>query len=83
VHTGEAFVGTLGSGDKLDFSALGDTVNAAARLGSLAQANELMVSWTAWKSSGLPIDGLDRRPVTLAGRSEPLDVVHWRAPSTV
>ncbi len=77
VHTGEAFVGTLGSGDKFDFSALGDTVNAAARLGSLAQANELLVSWDAWKASGLPAEKLDRRPVQLAGRAEPLDVVHW------
>jgi adenylate cyclase len=81
VHTGEAFVGTLGSGDKFDFSALGDTVNAAARLGSLAQANELLVSWAAWQASGLPADNLDRRPVQLAGREEPLDVVHLRAGS--
>jgi adenylate cyclase len=79
VHTGNAYVGTLGSGDKLDFSALGDTVNAAARLGALAQANELLVSWDAWKASGLPIDGLDRRALTLAGRAEPLEVVHWHA----
>lgn len=83
VHTGDAYVGTLGSGEKLDFSALGDTVNSAARLGSLAKANELLVSWQAWKSSGLPIDGLDRRPVTLVGRTEPLDVVHWHAPQRV
>jgi adenylate cyclase len=82
VHTGIAFVGTLGSGDKFDFSALGDTVNAAARLGSLAQANELLVSWDAWNVSGLPAENLDRRPVQLAGREEALDVVHWR-PETV
>jgi adenylate cyclase len=77
VHTGVAFVGTLGSGDKFDFSALGDTVNAAARLGSLAPANELLVSWTAWQTAGLPADKLDRRPVKLTGREEPLEVVHW------
>jgi adenylate cyclase len=77
VHTGEAFVGTLGSGDKFDFSALGDTVNAAARLGSIAQPNELLVSWTAWRAAGLPAENLDRRPVQLTGRAEPLDVVHW------
>lgn len=79
VHTGSAFVGTLGSGEKLDFSALGDTVNSAARLGSVAQANELLVSWDAWKSSGLPTEDLDRGPLALAGRAEPLEVVHWRA----
>ena len=36
VHTGEAFVGVVGSEEKIDFTALGDTVNVAARLGSTA-----------------------------------------------
>jgi adenylate cyclase len=79
VHTGSAYVGTLGVGDKLDFSALGDAVNAAARLGSLAQANELLVSWDTWKASGLPTEGLDRRSLALSGRTEPLGVVHLHA----
>jgi len=79
VHTGVAYVGTLGSGEKFDFSALGDTVNSAARLGSLAQASELLVSWPAWQSSGLASENLDRRMLTLAGRSEPMDVVHWHS----
>ncbi|HZP19266.1 MAG TPA: adenylate/guanylate cyclase domain-containing protein [Bauldia sp.] len=77
VHTGIAYVGTLGSGDKFDFSALGDTVNAAARLGSQAGPSELLVSWAAWQAAGLPADNLDRRVLALAGRSEPMDVVHW------
>ena len=34
VHTGETFVGVLGSDEKTDFTALGDTVNVAARLGA-------------------------------------------------
>src|SRR5439155_23451301 len=32
VHTGKSFVGTVGEGDARDFTALGDTVNTAARL---------------------------------------------------
>ena len=36
VHSGEAFVGAIGSAEKIDFTALGDTVNIAARLGGLA-----------------------------------------------
>src|SRR5207247_2549302 len=38
VHTGEAFVGTVGADDRLDFTALGDTVNVAARPGTEAGA---------------------------------------------
>ena len=43
VHTGEAFVGVVGSDEKVDFTALGDTVNIAARLGGLAGPGELLV----------------------------------------
>jgi adenylate cyclase len=82
LHTGPAFVGVLGAGEKLDFSALGDTVNAAARLGSLARPGELLVSWAAWERSGLPVEGLERRTVEVAGRREPLDIVALRSAST-
>jgi len=38
VHTGLFYVGYIGEGDALDFTALGDTVNTAARLTSMAKA---------------------------------------------
>ena len=78
LHTGPAFVGVLGAGEKLDFSALGDTVNTAARLGALAGPGELLVSWPAWSRSGLPSGGLDRRHVEIAGRRDGMDVVSIR-----
>ena len=37
IHTGIAFVGSIGTAETFDFTALGDTVNAAARLGSIAK----------------------------------------------
>jgi adenylate cyclase len=75
VHTGQAFVGVLGSGDKLDFSALGDAVNVAARLGSGAGPGELVVSRAAWESARLATDGVDFGSLEVKGRAEPLDVV--------
>src|SRR4029077_3995680 len=53
VHAGEAFVGAVGSGEKIDFTALGDTVNIAARLGGLAGPGELLVSRAAWDRAAL------------------------------
>src|SRR6476619_367383 len=74
VHTGEAFVGTVGDGERLDFTALGDTVNVAARLGSDAGAGELLVSAAAWRAAGRAGDA-ERRELTVKGRAEPLEVV--------
>jgi adenylate cyclase len=75
VQTGTAFVGVLGSDDKLDFSALGDTVNVAARLGSVAGPGELIASRAAWDRAGLTADGAELRAIDIAGRSAALDVV--------
>jgi adenylate cyclase len=74
VHTGPAFVGTVGSDEKLDFTALGDTVNVAARLGSDAGAGELLVTATAWRAAGRE-GNAQRRELTVKGRAEPLEVV--------
>lgn len=81
VHSGEAFVGAIGSDDRLDFTALGDTVNVAARLGSLAAPGELLVSGAAWGAAGR--EGGERRSVAIAGRTEPLDVVALGASQAV
>ena len=73
-HTGEAFVGVVGSDEKTDFTALGDTVNIAARLGGLAGPGELLVSRTAWDRAGLA-EPAAQREVDIAGRTGNLAVV--------
>jgi adenylate cyclase len=82
VHTGSAFVGVVGVQGKLDFTALGDTVNVAARLGSLAGRGELFVSRAAWERAGRA-PGDQVRTVEVIGRSAPLDVVVLRAATSV
>jgi adenylate cyclase len=74
VHTGEAFVGVVGSDAKTDFTALGDTVNIAARLGGLAGPGELLVSRVAWDRAGLGTPPAERE-VEIAGRTGSLPVV--------
>ena len=83
VHTGIAFVGTVGSSAEIsDFTALGDPVNTTARLASLAGAGELLVSVEAAAEGELAVDGLERRTVEVRGREATLDVVVLRVGAT-
>jgi adenylate cyclase len=81
VHVGEAFVGVVGSDEKLDFTALGDTVNITARLGSVAGPGELLVSRAAWDRAGFTAP-LDEREIEIAGRAGRLGVVSTGALAT-
>jgi adenylate cyclase len=82
IHTGEAFVGAIGAAERIDFTALGDTVNVAARLGGEAGEGELLVSDATWRAAGRS-DPAERRSLTLKGRAEPLDVVVLHAEATL
>lgn len=72
VHAGKAFVGNVGK-EVIDFTALGDTVNTAARLQSLAEPGELVISDEAYAAAP-PSLSAERRTVSLRGRSEPITV---------
>ena len=80
VHTGWSFVGSVGEGDARDFTALGDTVNATARLTSLAGPGEILVSADAATAGDLETTGLERRTLELRGRDQTLDA--WVATAT-
>lgn len=74
IHTGIAFAGTVGEGDAVDFTALGDTVNAASRIAGMAGPGELLVSEMTAEAAGLDTDGLEARTLELRGREQPVDV---------
>jgi adenylate cyclase len=79
VHTGRSFVGAVGEGDARDFTALGDTVNTAARLSALAGPGELLISCEAGDAAGIETGGLERRTLEIRGRDQPVDVWVTRA----
>ena len=76
IHSGLAFVGVLGTeGGAIDFTGVGDTVNTAARLGSVAADGELLVSIAAAEHASLAAAGAEHRTLELKGRKRPIDVV--------
>jgi len=50
VNTGPAVVGNMGSRDRLQYTALGDTVNTAARFCGAAPAFNLLVGWATFQA---------------------------------
>ena len=78
VTSGVSFVGAVGAGEKVDMTAMGDNVNIAARLASAAGAGELLVTLAAATAAGLGDRKLERRSLSLKGKSEPTEVIVLR-----
>ncbi|MDP8958792.1 MAG: adenylate/guanylate cyclase domain-containing protein [Actinomycetota bacterium] len=76
VHTGLAYVGTVQGteGTVNDVTALGDTVNTAARLVSLAGSGEVLISEETFTAARMNALDLPRRTVQLKGKGEPFGV---------
>ena len=70
VHSGIAFVGSIGSGPHVELTAMGDRVNVAARLASAAGAGEILVTSDAAQAARLDRTGLERRDLALKGKSD-------------
>jgi class 3 adenylate cyclase len=73
VHTGEAMVGNLGSDEYQNFTAIGDTVNVAARLQSQAQAGEVVCSAAALEGAGEGVRTTALGALELKGRRTPVE----------
>ena len=50
INTGPAVVGNMGSKDRLQYTALGDTVNTAARFCSAAPAFNILIGWPTFEA---------------------------------
>lgn len=79
VHTGTAFVGSLGSEQgTTDITVLGDAANIAARLSTEAGVGEVLISEPAFTAADIQLGDLEKRTLNLKGRSEPMVV--WVLP---
>ena len=70
VHTGVAFIGSVGQPPVTDLTALGDVVNTTARLASAAATGEILVTQAAAAASHFETTSLERRELELKGKRE-------------
>ncbi len=74
VTSGEALVGNLGSESRMEFTAIGDTVNTAARLENLAQAGQTLVSAEVARAAGDAYELRALGPHPVRGKREPVEL---------
>ncbi len=83
VHRGEALVGSVGAPNRLNYTAIGDAVNVAARLEELNKHfhSSLVVSAATVEAAGeAPADLVGPLSVEVRGRHAPLDVYYLPTP---
>ncbi|MGO4572943.1 adenylate/guanylate cyclase domain-containing protein [Microvirga sp. 2TAF3] len=75
LHAGPAIIGEMGYGQATNLTAVGDTINAASRLESLAKERgaQLVVSAELARRAGLDLTGHERQTVLVRGREAPID----------
>ncbi len=85
IHSGEAIVGTMGPPEAPILSAIGDTINTAARIEAETKKHgvSLILSQETNVCSGVSWRHSESKQISVRGRSQLLDIVVVRDPSAV
>ena len=74
VNAGTSYIGRVGVDADANFTALGDTVNVAARLQGLAKPGEIILGEDLWQSERSSLPPTEQRDVEIRGREEPMTI---------
>lgn len=78
IATGEVILGSVGSADRLDYTALGSTVNLCSRLCSAAAAREILLAEGTWEKVRDLIAAEPLDPLGVKGFAGPVNVFRMR-----
>ncbi len=74
IHSGEVVVGMFGSARKREYTALGHTVNVAARLEQMAAANQILISSQTYELVQAQVHVARLEPIMVKGLADPMQV---------
>ena len=80
IHSGEVIIGYMGTARRMDYTAIGDTVNVAARLTAEAAPDQILISSATWDSLREKVPARRLPPRKLKGRGEPIETfeIQWK-----
>jgi adenylate cyclase len=80
IHTGRAIVGYMGTSRRLDYTAIGDTVNTASRLTATAERDQILISASTQEVVGGEVKTTALPAVKVKGKAAPVEVfeVPWK-----
>ncbi len=74
ISCGEVVVGNVGSPQHMDYTAIGDKVNTASRLQSMAQGEQILVCRGVYEATQKVFDFKEVGTVQVKGKKKPIDV---------
>jgi class 3 adenylate cyclase/tetratricopeptide (TPR) repeat protein len=72
LNSGPVVVGAIGSDLRMDYTAIGDTTNVAARLESAAEPGEILVSESTARAAEGVLETMELDPLQVKGKEQPI-----------
>ncbi len=72
IHYGEAVLGLVGTEKRLDYTAIGDSINTAKRIQENAAPGQILISADAYNQVAKQVVVREHGPIQLKGKSQPV-----------
>jgi class 3 adenylate cyclase len=74
IHFGEAVLGLVGTKGRIEYTAIGDSVNTAKRIQENTTNGQILISAEAYKQVADQVDACPVEPIVAKGKRQPINV---------
>jgi adenylate cyclase len=74
IHFGEAVLGLVGTEKRMEYTAIGDSINTAKRIQENAAAGQILISAEAYALVAGKVEARPFEPIIAKGKSQPVEV---------